>query len=72
MPKIKAEKPAAADTANGSKSMEVNFDFERETKGAVLFREREEGEEKRIGTLYIRKMAFGTSFPKSIAVTVTY
>jgi preprotein translocase subunit SecD len=70
MPKIKSAK---AEGDNAENSMELTFNFERETKGAVRFQEViADGEEKRIGTLYVRKSVFGSNVPKSLAVTITY
>jgi hypothetical protein len=63
-----ASKPKAS---NGSNSFEVTFVKEKETKGAVQYKETVEGERK-IGTLYVRKDIFDGSFPNSLKVTVAY
>ena len=49
----------------------VSFNIEKETKGAVRYKEEGERDDHKIGTLYIRKSAFGDEpFPASIKVTV--
>ena len=55
-----------------SKSLKVNFAFERETKGAVRFQEQDvkDGDEPVIGTLYLRKKHLGGSVPKNLTVTI--
>ena len=48
----------------------VQFDLEKETKGAVRYQER--GHAPLIGTLYLRKNAFETAdYPKVVNVCVT-
>ena len=57
--------------------IEVRFELEKETKGALRYQEDEKGEAieqalAKIGTLYMRKSAFeqGAAFPQTLRVTV--
>ena len=58
--------------ANGKTPfLSAKFDWERETKGAVRYKER--GDDPKIGTLYLRKSMLleGEKFPKTVTVTIT-
>jgi hypothetical protein len=58
--------------------LEVNFKFEKETKGAIRYQEVDEKGEPieqawaKIGSLYLRKSAFerGAAYPQSLRMTV--
>lgn len=52
--------------------MTIMFELEKETKGTFRFKEIvEEGNPKRIGTLYMQKEVFAGVAPKALTVTVT-
>lgn len=56
----------------------VQFNFKKETPGAVCFEEVVPGnanpgpDDKVIGTLYIRKAALGGVVPKSVSAEITF
>jgi hypothetical protein len=66
-------------TATEASTVNVTMTLEKETPGAIRYQEvdakggvvtMQEG--AKIGTLYMRKVAFGKAVPKSISVTVNY
>ena len=52
--------------------VEMKFKFEKETKGAVRFKEVEGDKGFVVGTLYIRKTALQTPYPDEVKVTISY
>lgn len=46
----------------------INFEFERETKGTVRYKEVSDA--TIIGVLYIRKTALGATFPQKIIMNI--
>jgi len=49
----------------------IEFEFEKETKGAIRFKEIvPEGEDRVIGTLYIRKDALKGERPKKVIINL--
>ena len=73
-----AKAPAKKATASKTKtaatkaptSVEVVFDFERETPGTYRFKEQGEKDTHAIGTLYVKKSALGAKAPSTITVTI--
>lgn len=57
----KATKTAAA-------PITLTFSLERETKGT--FRFAEDGDEPKVGTLYVKKSVFGSKAPDALTVTI--
>lgn len=80
MKKITAKaSPSKKSAPVGQSSVEVTMHLEKETPGALRYMEVDgEGEQvtmqdgAKIGTLYMRKVAFGKAVPTSIIVTVAY
>lgn len=67
----KAPRKTAAATPE-PKKIEVNFDFERSTKGTHVFKEDADGRENEIiGKLYVRKTAIGDKAPAGITIEIT-
>jgi hypothetical protein len=71
------EKPVRKGKVKKFEGFEVHFEFERETKGAVRYKEVDEDgdavdkDDKVIGTLYLRKSAFdGAKSPKKLKVVI--
>jgi hypothetical protein len=66
-------------TATEASTVNVTMTLEKETPGAIRYQEVDAkggvvtmAEGAKIGTLYMRKVAFGKAVPKSISVTVNY
>ena len=51
------------------KEITLRFELEKETKGAVRYAEA--GTEA-VGTLYVRKSALPSPYPKALAVTIAF
>lgn len=49
----------------------LTFAFERETKNAVRFMEKGDEAGHKVGTLYVKKAAFGGTIPQEITVTIS-
>lgn len=76
---LSAKAPAKKSEPVGQSSVEVTMTLEKETPGAIRYQEVDAkggvvtmAEGAKIGTLYMRKVAFGKAVPKSISVTVNY
>lgn len=66
-------------TATEASTVAVTMNLEKETPGAIRYMEVDAkgnqvtmADGAKIGTLYMRKVAFGKAVPKSISVTVNF
>ena len=51
----------------------IEFEFEKETKGAIRFKEIvPEGEDRVVGTLYVRKSFLGSLKPEKMTITLRF
>lgn len=49
----------------------LKFDFEKETKGTVRFKERAKPDEVVVGTLYVKKVALEEPYPQTLTVMIS-
>lgn len=52
------------------KAIEVSMSLTRETKGAVLYNNTEEGPEQAVTNLYLRKSGLQTPYPEVITLII--
>ena len=56
-----------------SKHLEIVFEFEKDTKNTLRYKENtEEGEKPRIGTLYLQKDSVPNPTPQHVRISVNF